>query len=103
MPQMPVSRSNYAAAVGCVVVRFRPSRYVPPRQVKHDLTQRQQAILRLLAEHAQVSRRFIVDALGEEMRPVKDDLERLQSLGLVRTTGYGRGAVWCLDNPQRAN
>jgi hypothetical protein len=32
----------------------------------------------------QVSRRFVVEALGEKIRPVKDDLERLQSLGLVR-------------------
>lgn len=34
---------------GCVIVRFRPSRYVAPQQVKRDLTQRQQAILQLLA------------------------------------------------------
>jgi ATP-dependent DNA helicase RecG len=101
--QAGLPRPEIEEGAGCVVVRFRPSRYVPPRQAKHDLTQRQQAILALLAQHAQVSRRFIVEALEEKMRPVKDDLERLQSLGLVQTTGYGRGAVWFLADPARAN
>jgi hypothetical protein len=55
------------------------------------------------AEYENNARKSIVETLGENMRPVKDDLERLQSLGLVRTTGYGRGAIWFLENPQRAN
>jgi ATP-dependent DNA helicase RecG len=88
---------------GCVVVTFRPGRFVPPPQVEHDLTERQKAILRLLAERPQASRKFIVEVLGEKMRPVKDDLERLQNLGLVGTTGYGRAAVWFLQKPSGAN
>ena len=35
-------------AGGCVTVRFRPDRYVPPQRVGRDLTERQQTILALL-------------------------------------------------------
>ena len=35
-------------AGGCVTVRFRPGRYVPPQRIGRNLTERQQAILALL-------------------------------------------------------
>jgi ATP-dependent DNA helicase RecG len=40
-PQIEIS-------AGAVVVRFLPSRYLPPQRIGHDLTPRQQAILRIL-------------------------------------------------------
>lgn len=79
-----------------VLVRFRPSRYIPPRQVKQDLSERQQAILEFLANAGCCSRKQIVSAVNEPELAVRDDLERLRGLGLVETTGHGRGAVWCL-------
>jgi hypothetical protein len=91
-------RPEIEEQAGCVVVRFRPSRYVPPRQVKQNLTERQQAILQLLADHSSVSRKLIVQALQEPELSIRDDLERLRNLGLVATSGHGRGAVWSLTN-----
>lgn len=89
---------------GCVVVRFRPSRYIAPRQVKQDLTERQRSILQLLSERPGIGRREIRAALKLELRPLKADLEHLKRLGLIVQTGKGRGAVWYLarlDGNQR--
>jgi ATP-dependent DNA helicase RecG len=84
---------------GCVIVRFRPSRYVAPQQVKRDLTQRQQAILQLLASKSWgLSRADIASALRLPSLTVRDELGRLRSLEMVTTYGHGRGAVWHLKN-----
>jgi ATP-dependent DNA helicase RecG len=89
-------RPEIEEQAGCVVVRFRPSKYIPPRQVKQDLTERQRAILEVLAERRVIARKEIVAALNEPELAIRDDLERLRGLGLVETTGHGRGAVWSL-------
>jgi ATP-dependent DNA helicase RecG len=89
-------RPEIEEQAGCVVVRFRPSKYIPPRQVKQDLTERQRAILEVLAERRVLARKEIVAALNEPELAIRDDLERLRALGLVDTTGHGRGAVWSL-------
>jgi ATP-dependent DNA helicase RecG len=89
-------RPEIEEQAGCVIVRFRPSKYIPPRQVKQDLTERQRAILEMLATRGVLSRKAIVAALNEPQLAVRDDLERLRGLGLVETTGHGRGAVWSL-------
>jgi ATP-dependent DNA helicase RecG len=89
-------RPEIEEQAGSVVVRFRPSKYIPPRQVKQDLTERQRAILEMLARRGVLSRKAIVAALNEPQLAVRDDLERLRGLGLVETTGHGRGAVWSL-------
>lgn len=46
-----------------VLVRFRPSRYILPRQVKQDLTERQRKILQLLSERPGIGRNFIQGTL----------------------------------------
>ncbi len=89
-------RSEIDEQAGCVVVRFRPSRYIPPHQVKQDLTERQRAILEFLATARCCARKRIVAALNQPELAVRDDLERLRGLGLVETSGHGRGAVWRL-------
>jgi ATP-dependent DNA helicase RecG len=76
-----------------VLVRFRPSRYIPPRQVKQDLTERQRRILQLLSERPGIGRKLIQQTLGMEVNELKSDLQRLRSLGLIRQTGKGRGTV----------
>lgn len=85
---------------GCVTVRFRPSRYVPPQRVGRDVTERQQAILAILAERRQgLALREIRAALGPgaSERQVREDLAILRTLGLADPFGRGRGARWkCL-------
>jgi ATP-dependent DNA helicase RecG len=79
-----------------VLVRFRPSRYIPPQQVKQDLTERQRKILQLLSERPGIGRKEILTILNLELRPLKTDLEDLKRLGLIVQTGKGRGSVWHL-------
>jgi ATP-dependent DNA helicase RecG len=80
-----------------VVVRFRPSRYVPPREVKMNLTERQQKILQLLSEQPGIGRKAIQTALELDLNPLKSDLERLKGLGMIVQSGKGRGSVWLLS------
>ena len=83
---------------GCVTVRFRPSRYLPPSRVEHDLSARQRRILGLLADRDKMALRDIRLRLGSdgEEWAIKEDLALLKQLGLIRSTGHGRGAVWRL-------
>jgi ATP-dependent DNA helicase RecG len=82
-----------------VLVRFRPSRYIPPQQVKQDLTERQRSILQLLSGRRGIGRKEIQTTLKIELRPLKSDLEDLKRLGLIVQTGKGRGSVWHLAEP----
>lgn len=82
-----------------VLVRFRPSRYIPPQQVKQDLTNSQRQILQLLSERSNIGRKEIQSILTQELRQLKSDLEDLKRLGLITQTGKGRGSVWSLADP----
>jgi len=83
---------------GGVTVRFRPSRYVPPQRVAHDVTERQRAILALLEEGASsgLALREIFERIGQSAteRQVREDLATLRILGLAQPRGLGRGARW---------
>ena len=84
-------------AGGCVTVRFRPGRYVPPRRVERDLTERQQAILALLDQVGRgLALREIIAQLNLQAtrRQIQDDLAFLRTLALVVSSGHGRGARW---------
>ena len=84
-------------AGGCVTVRFRPGRYVPPRRVERDLTERQQAILALLDQVGRgLALREIIAQLKLQAtrRQVQDDLAFLRTLALLVSSGHGRGARW---------
>jgi ATP-dependent DNA helicase RecG len=99
MQSAGLPRPEIEEIAGCVVVRFRPSRYLPPSQVKQVVSERQQAILQFLSGRSWgASRSEISDAMGQYALTVRDDLERLRSLGLVITYGHGRGAVWMLKS-----
>jgi ATP-dependent DNA helicase RecG len=94
-------RPEIEEAGGCVMVRFRPSRYVPPLRVAKDVTERQRAILTCLSDAAELGRalRGIRNALGKQVPEweIKNDLAALKHLGLVSTRGHGRGARWILS------
>ena len=88
-------------AGGCVTVRFRPSRYVPPQRVGHDLTERQQAVLGMVAARPEgVALGELSAALEDPPAEweLKNDLALLKQLGLIEPRGHGRGAVWVLVN-----
>jgi ATP-dependent DNA helicase RecG len=89
-------RPEIEEAGGCLVVRFFPDRYVPPRQVAHDISPRQQRILQLLSKHSYLAVREIATHLKTESRPIRDDLALMKHLGLVENAGHGRGAYWFL-------
>src|SRR5690606_30218687 len=90
---------------GAVAVRFLPSGYVVPTRVQHDLSERQQAILKVLAEggqmlprqlHALLPAAFNVDGEEIEARRTREALVELRSFGLVGHQGFGRGSRWFL-------
>ena len=84
-------------AGGCVTVRFRPGRYVPPHRVERDLTERQQMILALLD---QAGRGLALREIHAQLKPqatlrqVREDLAILRTFTLVVPKGLGRGARW---------
>lgn len=86
---------------GCVTVRLRPSRYLPPQRVAHDLTEEQQRILALLESSSEgMALRDIRQHLRSRRQEweTKDDLAMLKHLGLVEVRGRGRGAYWYFVN-----
>ena len=94
-------RPEIEDAGGCVTVRFRPTRYVPPQRVARHLTERQRRVLAHLAERAGgAAVRDIAAALGVSESPwtIREDLAALKNRGLVRSTGWGRGARWELTS-----
>ena len=83
--------------VGGVVVRFRPSRYVPPQRVAHDLSERQRLILAALDESPSgLPLRGVVERLDgtATRRQVQFELRLLRSLNLADYVGRGPGAKW---------
>jgi len=92
-----MARPEIEDAGGCVTVRFRPTRYVAPQRLARNLTERQRRVLAHLAESAGgAAVRDIAAAIGVSTSPwtIREDLAALKSLGLVRSTGWGRGARW---------
>ncbi len=83
---------------GAVVVRFRPSKYIPPSRIGHDLSERQQRILAHLGEHASLSLAQLIQKLegNQAERTIQADLALLKEVGLVDLKGHGRGARWHL-------
>jgi ATP-dependent DNA helicase RecG len=84
---------------GCVTVRFRQTRYIPPHRVTHNLTERQRHVLALLeANRDGLSRRVILSGLQGQptIGEVQWDLDVLRRLGLIDSFGHGLGAYWRL-------
>jgi len=86
-------------AGGCVSVRFRPSRYIPPTRVAQNVTERQQRVLEALAaKPSGAALKEIVAVLRSHAseRQIREDLASLKILGLAISHGHGRGARWKL-------
>lgn len=83
---------------GSVVVRFIPRGYVPPLRVAYGLSPRHREILAILARAERLPLRSIVAQLTSPpaAATVRDDLLQLKKVGLIDSTGHGRGAVWFL-------
>ena len=82
---------------GAVTVRFRPSRYIPPRRAEHPLTERQREILLILDGAPDgVPLREILALMGGQYtrRQAKLDLQLLRNFNLADYLGRGRSAKW---------
>jgi ATP-dependent DNA helicase RecG len=96
--QAGLPRPEFEETASVLVVRFRPSSYLPPQRIGHNLTQRQQDVLRLLGAGRSLGLGEIHGALDRTppIRALREDLKLLKSLGLVDSSGRGRGARWFL-------
>lgn len=91
-------RPEIEDAGGSLLVRFRASRYLPPRRIGHNLSERQQQILGFLSEGGGLALREVYEKIGRKagVRLLRKDLEMLKSFGLIELQGRGRGAKWLL-------
>lgn len=92
--QAGLPRPEIEDAGGNVTVRFRASRYIPPERVQTTLTETQRALLALLDVFGLPLRDL---KAAQPTRPewaIKEDLAKLKNLGLIDTSGHGRGALW---------
>ncbi|HTV41640.1 MAG TPA: RNA-binding domain-containing protein [Verrucomicrobiae bacterium] len=92
-------RPEIEEVAGCVTVRFRPSRYVPPLRVSQDLTERQRRVLEVVGAGSGFG--MALREIGAQLenlppRAIREDLAVLKTLGLLKSTGLGRGARWRL-------
>lgn len=91
-------RPEIEEVAGAVLVRFRPSLYIPPQRIGHDLTERQQGILRTLGGGRPLSLSEIAKQIGfgGSLKVLQDDIAFLKRAGLIDLLGRGRGARWVL-------
>ncbi len=89
---------EFESSGGQVLVRFRPTRYVPPTRIGHNLSPLQQELLDIVAQTGAISLGGIRAILTSEIPEgtVQDNLRLLRTLGLVDVRGTGRGARWML-------
>jgi ATP-dependent DNA helicase RecG len=95
--QAGLPRPEFEESAGSFMVRFRPSRYLPPSRIGHNLSEQQQAILQLLSESSGLGLSDIHARLGRgTLRSVREDVAFLKRLGMLDSRSYGRGARWFL-------
>ncbi len=94
---------EFMEQAGAVGVRFIPSGYIAPHRIGHNLTERQREILQVLAPARRMALREVRDRMADPPadRTLGDDLSHLKKLGLVGSSGHGRGAVWFLVRQDR--
>jgi len=98
-----IAPPEFEEQAGAVTVRFRPTHYVAPRQVMHDLNTLQRDLLQILADLGPSSISTIETRLNQSTprRTVQKALALLHDLGLARLEGTGRGSRWRLPNKTR--
>lgn len=89
---------EFGEQVGSVWVRFLPSGYIAPHRVAHDLTERQRRVLHVLSERPSMPLREIRTRMDNPPsdRRLREELLHLKRLGLISSSGHGRGASWSL-------
>ena len=89
---------EFLEQVGAVGVRFPVGGYHPPLRVAQDLTERERVILGVLAGGSAMPLREIMPKLAgvAASATIRDDLYHLKRLGLISSSGHGRGALWRL-------
>lgn len=89
---------EFESSGGEVLVRFRPTRYVPPTRVSHDLTQLQRDVLEILDRIGPSSLGQLKGHLPQTPpeRTLQDNLQMLRRLGLIDVSGTRRAARWML-------
>lgn len=89
---------EFESTGGEVVVRFRPTRYIPPTRIGRNLSPLQRDLLKVLAQIGQATLKQVRDSLepATPERTVQDNLQMLRLFDLVETSGKGRGARWML-------
>jgi ATP-dependent DNA helicase RecG len=92
---------EFEERTGELIVRFIPSAYIPPHRISHDLTERQRRVLHVLRDGTRHSVGEIRLAISAKLpiSTLRDDLNLLRQLHLVRSGGHGRGAYWQLQIP----
>lgn len=92
---------EFEERTGDLIVRFRPTRYVAPRRVEHDLTPLQRELLEILGGGPE--RGLVLSDIRDRMssrqvaeRTVQHTLRTLRDLGLAESSGWARGARWRL-------
>jgi ATP-dependent DNA helicase RecG len=103
--QAGLVQPEFECRSGEVVVRFFPTRYVPPTRVGHDLSPLQRALLQILDEVGPTPLKQIRSYLPAPSpeRTVQDNLQLLRRLGLADVSGQGRGARWALRGTAHEN
>lgn len=86
---------------GEVIVRFNPTRYVPPTRIVRELSPLQQELLVVLAAIGSAQLHQIRSHLhaNTPVATVQDNLRALRQFGLINLDGRGRGARWRLMHP----
>jgi len=93
-----LARPEFEERTGDLVVRFRPTRYVAPRRVEHDLTPLQHEVLGIVGESTSISLAEIRSRLSTPVpeRTLQHALRALRDFTLVELSGRGPGARWRL-------
>lgn len=96
--QAGLSPPEIESGVGEVIVRFRPTKYVPPSRVDHDLSDLQRQLLAIVAEFGPCPLSTVLQHVppGTARRTVQSNLKLLHDLGQLDATGSGRWTRWAL-------
>lgn len=101
--QAGLAPPEFESRAGEVLVRFRPTHYVAPHRIGHDLNPLQRELLEALAGVGSATLADLRATVQIEAadRTIQENLALLRHLGLVESRGRGRGARWMLKGVRR--
>lgn len=100
--QAGLALPEFECQAGEVIVRFRPTRYVAPLRIGHDLSELQRQLLEALSVLGSASLAELVERteISAAERTIQENLAVLRLLGQIVLTGRGRSARWQLTTAQ---